>query len=234
MNPKIFGRNLLTILEHKRMTKSDLWRRTGISKAYISGIIEGAKRNISEEYRSRLAKGMDLSLDMIDRLGDPEIKDPIALITGKPQSLIVPFLFNFSSLTPDTINAVRKITPEDLKTIPDKKFISFPKCPPFNLMNNFTYIAISVDIDTGMSPKIEPGDVLTVNLDDTTPEEKKIYLIQFDKILKFRYAKLQTIRNRNYMRLWAEDRSLGEDVVDLQIVKTHPILGNIRTHTRML
>lgn len=234
MNAKIFARNLQTVLEHKQMIKAELHRRSGISKGYITKILKGMHPNISDEYRKKFAKGLDIDLDMVDKLGDPETSDPIALISGQTQSVIVPFLFNFSDLIPKTVEAVLTLKPEDLKVFPAKKFISFPKCPPFSLMNTHRYIAVAINVDTGMAPKIEPGDVVTVNLDDTIPDEKKIYLIVIDGALKFRYAKLQTVRNRKYLQLWAEDRSLGEDIIDLQITKKHPILGNVRTHTRML
>ena len=233
MNAKIFSRNLQAVLESKRIIPAELSRRSGISKAYLHKLLNAKEPNISEQYRNKLAKGLDITLDMVDRLSDPLI-DPISLISGEKQSVIVPFLFNFSDLTLKTVEAVLTLKPEDLKGFQTKKFISFPKCPPFILMNTHKYIAVSINVDTGMAPKIEPGDVVTVNLDDTIPDEKKIYLIVVDGALKFRYAKLQTIRNRKYLQLWAEDRSLGEDIIDLQITKKHPILGNVRTHTRML
>jgi DNA-binding Xre family transcriptional regulator len=231
MNIKIFIRNLEAIMELKKIKPIDLSRKTGISRGYISLIMSGKKQNISNRNLNKIAIALDILPDHIVKLADPDF-DPESFIKKEKQSIIVPFIFKFSMLRPDMIESLRSM---DLgkRTIPEKRFISFPRCEPFILMNGQSYISSVVDIDTGMAPKVETGDVITINLEDTKPREKGIYLILIEGQFKLRYAKIQVINGKKLLRCWAEDRSLGEDIVDLDSYKGNPIIGNVRTHTRI-
>lgn len=51
--------------------------------------------------------------------------------------------------------------------------------------------------------------------------------------LKFRYAKIQPVAHKKYLRLWAEDRSVGEELIDMDECETPCIIGNVRTGTRI-
>jgi transcriptional regulator with XRE-family HTH domain len=232
MNAKIFSRNLSIILELRDLKPIDLSRRSGVSRSYISQILAAKKENISAVSLTKIAIALDILPDDIIKLFDPDI-NARALIMKERTSIVVPFIFNFSKLTLEMIHVIQTMDFWKGK-IPDiNHFISFPKCEPFLIMGTHHYISCLIDTDVGMSPKIQTGDVLTINLDDTLPAEKRIYLVHTDHQLRFRYAKIQSVADKKYLRLWTEDRSLGEDMVDLDECETPCIIGNVRTGTRI-
>lgn len=232
MNTKIFAQNFRAILQTKEITNAELSRRTGLTKSYITHILQAKAKNPSDATLNKIAKALDLTRDELLKLSLPET-DPQSLLKKESRSIIVPFFFKFSSLKSEMFHSLHSMDLSGSPTFVSKTFISFPKCDPFLIMNSQRYISVLVDIDPGMSPKVEVADVVTINLNDTQPREKAIYLISIQDTLKFRYAKLQPIEDKKYIRFWAEDRGLSEDILPFDTVP-FPILGNIRSHTRML
>lgn len=234
INPQNLANNLRTLLDFRKMKPSEFARLVGHSRGHISNILNKKKTNKTITFLVKTATAFGLELESALKLYCDDF-DPSDLTYKGKRSIVIPYFFTITSLK-DTIlkylNSdsclVSSKTP-----ISSKTFISFPMCIPFSEMNGKRIVCFSVDVDTGMAPLITLGDILTVDFNDRTPEEKQIYLTLIDDALKLRYAKQYAVEGTQYIKLWAEERRFSDDVINLSKHPYFPILGRVLTGTRM-
>ena len=59
---ELFAKNVRLLLEKRGWRIRDLADRTGISGAYLSQVLNGTKKNISDEYKDRIACALGVSV----------------------------------------------------------------------------------------------------------------------------------------------------------------------------
>lgn len=233
MDIKVSGRKVKAILDLRGMDQADLVRKSGVDKAFVSMIVNEKRGNATFKTLAKIGKALDIESDRFHNLFDPQ-SDPEAIIKKEKQSIVVPYLFPFSDLTEERFRQLESTSYWKRQMPSLFKFISLPKKEPFDVIEGQRYIFCRVDIKTNMSPKVEFGDILFINLDDLKPEEKKIYIILHNDQIRFRYAKKQIINNKTFIKSWAEDRSIGEDLIPVGDDLPNPILGSIWALFRVL
>lgn len=67
-----FGEALMTLMEQKGMTASELARRSGVVKTTICELVKGRSKEPTFSKAKALAKGLDVSLQVLADMTDSE------------------------------------------------------------------------------------------------------------------------------------------------------------------
>lgn len=240
MDAKLFAKNLRSLLKSKNISQAELAKACGITPAYVSKILQGKYINIHHDILAGFAKALDIPIEDVVLLSSPNYLTTTK-IRYPTESIVVPFFPTLSDIQ-KVISDVFKSKPVNaIKSSilnPPTNFVSFPKIKPFIVMAGKYNICFSIDIETGMFPRINPGDIITIDLDETEPVEKGIYLVYRDSSLQLRYASKKTFENgdsqKTFLHFWAEERMFTDDMIDLDALSYSPIIGRVRTITHAL
>jgi len=154
---------------------------------------------------------------------------------SEKRSIHIPYIISMRMLnkilTETTGNDDEPLIKQILKHVPT--FLSFPKIYPFTLIEGKQMLGFLCDEETGMVPIVCPGDIVTIYVDDKTPQEERIYLCFVKGELKLRYANQEKSNKINTMIFWAKQEEF-KTTIKLSECPVYPILGRVFMITRQL